>query len=314
MNVFLPGASGFVGERVLRDLLAAGHEVTALAHSERSRNQLQAAYPKSNAVVGDVASLDDMLRAMPDGIDAVIYLPGLLREFPKKGVTFRRVHVEGVRNTLEAARRNGATRWVQLSALGAGPNATTEYFRTKYEAEQLIQHSGLEWTIMRPSLIFDDRPRKEHNFAGEVAKAIRMAPFVPVLGSGRYLLQPVSLDDVSQAIVRSLTNAQTVGRIYELGGPEKMSYREVVRRIAKAIGTRKPAISIPLSALLFVARALDRFAWFPITADEVAMLRDGNYVRDLENDRAAREMFDLPMVRFTSEAVARLLSKANAAG
>lgn len=224
MHIFLPGASGFVGERVLNDLLAAGYEVTALTHSERSRSELQRRHPALNAASGDVASENDILRAMPAEIDAVVYLPGLLREFPRQAITFRGVHVEGVRNTLAAAKRAGVRRWIQLSALGTQANSATEYFRTKFDAEQLVQASGLEWTILRPALIFDDEPRRQHNFVEEVAKAIRMAPFVPILGSGKYLLQPVSLEDVSQTILQSLSKPATIGKIFEMGGPEKMTY------------------------------------------------------------------------------------------
>ena len=177
MNIFLAGASGFVGSRVLNDLVNAGHNVVALAHSDRSLNTIASAYPKVTVVLGDVSRPDEMLRAVPTGMEAIIYLPGLLREFPPKSITFRGVHVEGVRNLLAAAKQVGATRWIQMSALGAKPNSSTDYYNgTKWEAEELVRASGTsDWTILRPSLIFDDRPRREHNFVDEIAKAIRMA-------------------------------------------------------------------------------------------------------------------------------------------
>src|ERR1700733_6229300 len=134
MRIFLAGASGFAGEGVLEGLVAAGHEVVALVHSDKSLEEITKGNPKVKAVIGDVASAEDMLRAMPRGVDAVIYLPGLLREFPRKGITFRRVHVDGVRNLLAAAKRSGASRWIQMSALGAKPEAATKYYSTKWEA------------------------------------------------------------------------------------------------------------------------------------------------------------------------------------
>jgi NADH dehydrogenase len=240
-----------------------------------------------------------MLRAVPLGTEAIIYLPGLLREISRKSVTFRSVHVEGVRNVLAAAIQAGATRWIQMSALGAKPVASTEYYRTKWEAEELVQASGLDWTILRPSLIFDDRPRHEHNFADEIAKAIRMAPFVPILGDGTFLFQPVSVDDISQTIVQSLVKPDTIGTIYEIGGPETLSYRELVSAIAHAMGSKKPKIKIPLWFITSLACVLGRFSWFPITADEIAMLCDGNYVRDPIENQKWRAAFDLPMKRFS---------------
>ena len=298
MRIFLAGASGFAGEGVLEGLVAAGHEVVALVHSDKSLEEITKGNPKVKAVIGDVASAEDMLRAMPRGVDAVIYLPGLLREFPRKGITFRRVHVDGVRNLLAAAKRSGASRWIQMSALGAKPEAATKYYSTKWEAEELVRASGMDWTILRPSLIFDDRPRRQHNFVDEIAKAIRMAPFVPILGSGDFLFQPVSLDDVSQTIVQSLAKPETIGKIYEIGGPEKITYRELVARIAQAIGTKKPAIKIPFWLITSIARLLGRFSFFPISVGEILMLRDGNFVHDPNEDRKWRETFDLPMKKF----------------
>ncbi|HZK76067.1 MAG TPA: NAD(P)H-binding protein, partial [Candidatus Kapabacteria bacterium] len=259
-------------------------------------------------ITGDVTNAKEMLRAMPNGTQAVIYLPGVLREFPRKGVTFRSVHVEGVRNLLAAAKAVGASRWIQMSALGARPDGATEYYRTKWEAEGLVRTSGLDWTILRPSLIFDDRPRHQHNFVDEIANAIRMAPFVPILGKGDFLLQPVSADDVSQTIVQSLSKPESFGKIYEMGGPEKLTYRETLLIIASAIGTKKPPIKIPLWGIMSIARLLGRFSWFPITLDEILMLRGGNYVQDPEEDRNWRETFDLPMRKF-SECIPGALRK-----
>ncbi len=299
MNIFLAGASGYVGLRVMSGLVSAGHSVVALVHSSRSSESIARIYPNVSVVKGNVGDRDEMLRAVPAGTDAIIYLPGLLRESPKKGITFRSVHVEGVRNVLASATKAGATRWIQMSALGADPKGSTGYYRTKWEAEELVKASGLEWTILRPSLIFDDRPREEHNFVGEIAKAIRMAPFVPILGNGEFLFQPVSVDDVSETIVQSLSKPETIGEIYEIGGPDKISYRELVLMIAHAMGTKKPAVSIPLWFINALAHIMDRFSMFPISADELAMLCNGNYVHDPNEERKWREAFELPMKRFS---------------
>jgi len=307
MNIFLAGASGFAGSRVLDDLVSAGHDVVALAHSERSLEEIARSNPKAKAVKGDVANADDMLRAVPIGMDAIIYLPGLLREFPSKGITFRKVHVDGVKNLLAAAKQSGATRWIQMSALGASQNGSTGYFRTKWEAEELVRASGLDWTILRPSLIFDDRQRHQHNFVDEIAKAIRMSPLVPILGDGKFLFQPVSLDDVSQTIVQSLSKPETIGKIYEIGGPEKITYIELVTRIAQAINSKKPPVQIPLLLISSFARLFGPFSWFPITEDQILMIKDGNYVHDPIEDKKWQETFKLPMKKFSIETIKQSL-------
>ncbi len=300
MKVFLTAAAGFVGSRLLDDLLAAGHEVTALAHSDRSLEQLRRLHPELNIARGDVTKAGDMLKAVPSGTEAVIYIPGLLREFPSKGITFRGVHVEGVRNTLAAARNAGATRWIEMSALGTGPHGKTGYFRTKWEAEELVRSSGMQWTILRPSVIFDDRPTKLKTFVNEIAKAIRQLPFIPILGTGKFRLQPVSVDDVSQTIVQALSKPETIGKTYEIGGPEKLTYTEIVTTIARGLHSKKPKLRIPMVLAEVAAKLFQRFAFFPFTTDQLTMLKDENIVKDRSREEEWKSTFTLPLKRFES--------------
>ncbi len=310
MRVLLAGASGFVGSRVLDDLLRAGHNVTALSQSERSRATILAKHPEVAVVIGDVGNVAEMKRAMPEGIEAIIYLPGLLREFPRKGITFRSAHVEGPKNLLNAWRgaapralavsdeQQPRLRWIEMSALGTRPNASTAYFSTKWEAEEHIRASDTGWTIIRPSVIFDDRPSDRMNFVGELAKVIRLAPFIPVFGDGKYRMQPVSVDDVSQTIVQALGKSETIGKTFELGGPEKLSYNEIVSQIAVALGKRKPMLHIPFSLARVAASLMEGFSFFPFTVDQLTMLLEENIVRDPGKEKEWREMFELPMKRF----------------
>jgi uncharacterized protein YbjT (DUF2867 family) len=297
MHVFLTGPTGFVGSRVLDDLLAAGHQVTALAHSNRSRVELQRVHPEVQIVIGNAAKPGDMRGIMPQGVDAIVYLPGLLREFPKRGKTFQAIHVDGVRNLLAEAKRVGAQRWIQMSALGVSAEASTGYFHTKWQAEELVRQSGLDWTILRPSVVFDDRPTKQINFVGELAKVIAKTPVVPVFGDGEYRMQPVSLDDVSQTVVQSLAKPETIGKTYELGGPEKLPYIQILRLITKSLGKQRKFIHIPFWAAELMAVLLQRFSFFPFTLDQLTMLKEENVIHDAGKEREWREMFELPMKR-----------------
>ena len=124
MRVLLVGASGFVGSRILEDLLAAGHQVVAVVHSDRSRKEIESRHPGTPAMIADVGDLASVRRIYPRGTEAVLYLPGLLREFPSRGITFDAVHVGGVRNLLTVAAESGTTvRWLQMSALGTREDA-----------------------------------------------------------------------------------------------------------------------------------------------------------------------------------------------
>lgn len=301
----MAGASGFVGERILEDLVRTGHTVTAHVHSDSSRRAIEAKFSGLFVVQANLANSSEVHGIIPNGTEAVIYTPGVLRE--SKSLTFEAIHVDGVRNMLREAQRASVQRWIELSALGVAANATTKYYETKWRAEEMLKASGIDWTSIRPSLIFDDRPRRQHNFVVEIAKAIRMAPFVPILGTGKYLLQPVSVDDVSQTIVQSLTKPQTIGENYDLGGPQKMTYFEVVSMIAEAIGTRKPRVKIPLSIIMIAARLLDWLPVFPITVDEIRMLTAGNYIREEAREREWRTTFELPMKPFSTAACRAML-------
>ena len=302
--IFLAGASGYVGERVLDDLLRLGHDVVAHVHSDRSREMMQSKYPALRIVQCDLANADEVRSIIPDCVRAVIYLPGLLRM--SNGQTFEGVHVAGVRNLLAEFKKTPmkqsgeveVRRWVHMSALGVRPNAPQKYYETKWRAEEMIRGSGLGWTILRPSLIFDDRRRRQHNFVSEIVRAIRMAPFIPILGSGKFVLQPVSVDDVSQTILQSLAKSETIQKTYELGGPEKITYTEIMRRVARGIGSKKLALHIPMWLMFGSARLLQRFSWFPITVDELQMLTSGNYIRDAEREQEWRRMFNVPMKAF----------------
>jgi uncharacterized protein YbjT (DUF2867 family) len=296
MTIFLAGASGFIGERVLDDLLRAGHSVTAHVHSDRSREAFQAKYPNLEIVQADLSRPNQVSGIVRKGTEAIIYLPGLLRE--GKGLTFEGMHVTGVQNVLAEAKHVGARRWIQMSALGAGPSGSTAYYKTKWRAEELVRQSALDWTIARPSLVFDDRPRRQHNFVGELVSAIKSAPIVPILGNGKFLLQPVSVDDISQTVVQSLSKPETIGKTYDIGGAKKMTYFEIITAIATAMGTRKPRVHIPIFVIKTVAGVLDWLPFFPITRDQIQMLVEGNYVRDEKREREWRETFDLPMKPF----------------
>lgn len=270
MKVCVTGGTGFVGSEVLRQLVAAGHQVRVLIRegSERKlvvRDRLEVC----RGDAGDAASLE---RAV-EGCAALIHLVGIIREFPARGVTFERMHVEGTCNALAAAQRQGVRRYLQMSANGTGPAATTAYHRTKWRAEEAVRGSGLDWTIFRPSLIFG----KGGEFVTLLAELIRSLPVVPVFGDGRYRMQPVAVAEVAQSFVRALELPQTVGQTYHLGGSVSYSYNEILDLTGRAIGRQRVRkLHQPLPLIRPLVRMLEGFERFPVTSDQLNMLLQGN--------------------------------------
>jgi NADH dehydrogenase len=206
------------------------------------------------------------------GCDAIIHLVGIIREFPGRGITFDKLHVQATNNVVHAARDLGIKRYIHMSALGARIGSQSGYSHTKGLAEQAVTDSSLEWTIFRPSVIFG--PRDE--FVNMLADMIRKTPVVPVIGSGEYRLQPVSLKNVAEGFVKSVTSPGTIGKIYDVGGPESYSYNEMIDEIASVMGKKRLKFHAPLPLMVPVIRVMERFPFFPVTRAQLTMLLEGN--------------------------------------
>jgi len=270
MQVFVTGGSGFVGQEMLRQLVAAGHSVRVLLRAGSQGKLSQ--FERIEIVSGDVTE-PSSLEGVLEGCDAVIHLVGIIREVPARGVTFQRLHVEATRNILAAACRQKIDRFVHMSANGAREAADTPYHRTKWQAEQAVRASGLRWTIFRPSLIYG----RHDQFINMVAEQIRRLPLVPVIGDGRYRLSPVAVEDVARGFVKALELPETEGESFCCGGDEALSYNELLDAVAVALGRTPPGkLHHPLWLMRPVIRMLEGFSAFPITRDQLTMLLEGN--------------------------------------
>ena len=238
--------------------------------------------------VGDPGALDACLQ----GTDAVVYLIGILREFPSRGISFDTLQRQGVEDTIAAARRQGVERFILMSANGIRADGTP-YQRTKHQAEQALKASGLRWTIFRPSVIFGE-PRGRMEFCSQLKRDIVDSPLPAPLfyagllprAAGAFELAPVNVHDVTAAFALALREPQTELQTYALCGPDRASWKEIVETIAAACGRTKWALPAPAMAIQAAAGLLDRFPWFPITGDQITMLMEGNVC--LENDAFAR--------------------------
>jgi NADH dehydrogenase len=278
MNVAIFGGTGFVGGYLVDALLRAGHDVSVLVR--RGSEDKLAAAGECRLSTGDLGD-KGAIRATLDGCDAVIYNVGLLREFPSQGITFEEAHVAGVRRVAEAAANAGVRRFVLMSANGVRPGGTP-YQDTKYRAEQLVEEGGFDFTIFRPSVIFGD-PRGTMEIATQLYADL-VKPPVPAAGfhtgwspaKGPVLMSPVHVEDVADAFISALGDPTTHGKTIVLGGPDQLSWTEMLRRVAAAAGRRKMILPMPIGFMKLGAAALDWLPFFPVTRDQLRMLEEGN--------------------------------------
>ena len=274
-RVMLTGATGFVGRYVTRELVARGHKPVCLV---RDRNRFLAQASKLGAdrfeaVGGDLYDASAMAKAM-EGAEACVHLVGIIFEHPLKGQTFERIHVEGTRCVVEACKAAGVKRIVHMSALGSRANAPSTYHQTKWRAEGIVKDSGLDWTIFRPSIIHGPDGEFMRLMKSFVCDAMVPAlgfiptplPVIPYFGDGQNRLQPVSVRDVAHCFVAALSKPETIGKVYELGGPEKMSWKELYRVCREKIPgakTWKPMIGQPVWAAKLLASTLMKLPILP---------------------------------------------------
>jgi NADH dehydrogenase len=245
MNVLVTGASGFIGQPLVRHLLAHGHRVRALVRRAGEATLL----PGADVEVGDLRDSGAVERATR-GMDAIVHLAwatGVARES-----SARVVNVDGTRRLVDAARVHGARRFVFVSSISAARERMGPYGRTKLEAERLVAGSGLEWVILRPSLVYGPGPL---GLFARLERSLR-GPVVPIVGDGSIELDPIHVEDVCAVIEQCLVRADSMGKRYDLLGPERVTFRELLVRLAASIDARPRFVAIPAGLALSLARLL----------------------------------------------------------
>jgi uncharacterized protein YbjT (DUF2867 family) len=269
MNVTVIGATGFVGSHLVPHLVGRGHRVRAVSRTGRRLDWP----PEVEAVAGDVetgAGLDDALR----GTDALVHLVAIPREL--HGRRFAEVNVLGVERVIEAARRNQVARIVHLSALGVADDPHLGFLFSKWRGEQLVRESGLDWRVLRPSLLFGPGD----GFFNLIKTTLTWwSPgLVAIPGTGSERFQPLSVDDLALAVEACLTDPARASAVYELGGPEYVTYREIVDRVMRATGKRRLKLTVPVPLISAVTSVTDRILpIFPVSHDQVSSLSRPNY-------------------------------------
>jgi NADH dehydrogenase len=269
------GGSGFVGRHLVRALARRGTRVRVAV-----RRPELAGFLMTAGAVGQIHAVQANLRypesvaAATQGADAVVNLVGLLSESGRN--TFDAVHAFGAGAVARAARDAGARALVQMSAIGADANSPGRYGRTKAEGEAAVLSEFPNAVITRPSVIFGP----EDNFLNRFAAMARLSPFLPLVGGGTTQFQPVFVDDVAQAIVRAVEGRLSEGAVYELGGPEVLTFREILDFVQRVTNRKRFYVPLPFRLAALTAKVLQYLPSPPLTPDQVEMLRVGNVVSE----------------------------------
>jgi len=256
------GGTGFVGHAVCEHLVersgGAGGRIVVPTRRLRHGLAIQP-LPTVQLVQANVHDDRDMARVLA-GCDAVVHLVAILHGSEAE---FDRVHVQLPRRVAAACKAAGVRRVIHVSALGVAPDAPSRYLRSKAAGEQVWRDSGLDVTVLRPSVIFGARDR----FLNLFAQLQTLAPFVP-LGGAHARFQPVWVEDVAEAVVRCLDQPATIGQVIECAGPQPYTLAELVQLAGRLSGHPRPVLPLPGALARLQALVME---WLP---GEPQMSRD----------------------------------------
>lgn len=293
------GGSGFLGRHIVRLLAKKGFRIRVACRRPDLAGHLQ---PLGNvgqitAIQANLRYRDSVDRAVMDA-DYVVNCVGILFESGRN--TFDAVQAFGAKAIAEAAKKQGA-KLVHVSAIGADKNSVADYARTKAIAEEAVLKAVKDAVIVRPSIIFGP----EDGFFNKFADMSRLAPALPLIGGGHTKFQPVYVADVAEAVVKGVVGEIEGGKIYELGGPEVLSFKQCLETMLSVISRSRPLVYLPwsIASLMGSVASLIPFIDPPLTADQVELLKGDNVV----SDAAKSEGRDLAAMGITPTAVETIL-------
>jgi uncharacterized protein YbjT (DUF2867 family) len=284
--ILVTGGTGFVGGHVVHELRRRDLPVRCLVR-DAPKGAKVAAWGCELAE-GDVTDPGSVGRALA-GIDTVVHLVAIRQG---RDEDFRRIMVDGTRYLIAASKEAGVRRFVHMSALGTDEKTKdlVPYYGAKWETEQMVRTSGIPYVIFRPSFVFGP----DGGILPTFVKLAKLTPVTPIIGSGRQRIQPIWADDVAAYFAEAVERDDVTGRLFELGGPDVVSWNEFWERLKRVRGMRRPSVHVPVSLMKVNALLTERLPGdIPLTRDLLKMLEHGDNV--VSNDEAVRT-FGFPLL------------------
>ena len=281
------GGNGFLGKYIVNILLDKGYYVKIISRTATlSKKNFTIYKPGQYKLVDCDIKNSSKLQSALDGTDYVINLVGLL--INKRNNSFESVHKVAVENIVSICKKLDIKKLIHVSAIGSEKNSKSEYSRTKFLGEEAVKNFR-NYCIIRPSIIYGD----EDNFINFFAKTSKISPFLPLIGGGKNLFQPIWVQDVANIIVNTLEK-NIKGKILEVGGEEVFTFKEILEIILNELELKRKFITIPFGISTKLASFLEFFPAPILTADQVEMLKKDNIVSKKYNFRKTLDYLPMP--------------------
>lgn len=269
MRIAITGGTGFVGRHLARSLSNAGHEAVLIARGIDRRDEGIRHLPGAQFIPIGTNDEDALARAFA-GCDGVAHCAGINREIGAQ--TYKRVHVEGTRNVVNAAKRAGVRKIVLLSFLRARPDCGSAYHESKWAAEEIVRGSGLRYTVLKAGVIYG----KGDHMLDHLSHALETFPVFALVGMKDTRIRPTAVEDLVRVIESSLSDGRLCRMTVAVMGPEEITLSEAVRRVARVLSKRPVYVRLPVFMHYVLAWILDRVMTVPlVSVAQVRILSEG---------------------------------------
>ena len=304
MKIAITGGTGFIGGRLARDLAGRGHELVLIARGVEPPDPALATLERATNIQASVTQTD-ILREAFRGCDAIVDCAGGSREDGTQ--TYQQVHVEGARSVVAAARSANVQRLVLLSFLRARSGIRSAYLTTKWEGEEIVRKSGLDYTVVKSGLVYG----LGDHLLDRLGKLLRRMPFSATVGLREKTIRPVAVEDLLRVLTAAVLEHRFSGQTVAVVGPEELKFSTVARRVARTLGRTVLIIPLPVFVQQFIGWFSETVMPEPLVSQsQIEMLADGISEplpgsEALPSDLAPRTMFTEEQIRAGLPAAAR---------